>query len=136
MSAPVSPTGKTIRTRARRLPAVVTFIALIAAGPADRAGFEQSMVAAVEEMHRGMTVAPTGVPDEDFAVMMIAHHQGAISMARAQLTHGSDERLRRLASGMIVEQSQEIAVMKAVLEERRRATAPAAPVHRHRGTGR
>ena len=49
--------------------------------------------------------------------MMIPHHQGAIDMAEIELRFGTDERLRRLAQGIIVEQRQEIAVMRKILSE-------------------
>ena len=64
-----------------------------------------------------MAVAESGNADRDFAAMMIPHHRGAIEMAELQLLHGSDERLRRLAQGMIVEQTQEIAAMRQVLAD-------------------
>lgn len=66
-------------------------------------------------MDRGMAVPYSGDPDRDFAAMMIPHHQGAIDMAEIELRFGHDERLRRLAQGIIVEQRQEIAVMQQVL---------------------
>ena len=74
-------------------------------------------------MHRAMAASPTGDPDRDFAAMMIPHHQGAVEMAEAELRFGKDERLRRLAQGIIVEQRQEIAVMRQVLD----TLPPAAP---------
>ena len=48
--------------------------------------------------------------------MMIPHHQGAVDLALAELRFGKDERLRRLAQGIIVEQQQEIAVMRSILD--------------------
>jgi uncharacterized protein (DUF305 family) len=72
---------------------------------------------AVHLMHGAMMIDPSGNPDRDFAAMMIPHHQGAIDMARAELRFGKDERLRRLAQGIIVEQNQEIAAMRAILAE-------------------
>ena len=47
--------------------------------------------------------------------MMIPHHQGAIDMARVFLKYGRDERLKRLAQSIIVEQGQEIAYMQTLL---------------------
>lgn len=47
--------------------------------------------------------------------MMIPHHQGAIDLAMIELRYGSDERLRCLAQGIIVEQRHEIAVMHNIL---------------------
>lgn len=67
-------------------------------------------------MDQGMAVPYSGDPDRDFAVMMIPHHQGAIDMAMIELRFGRDERLRRLAQGVIVEQRQEIAVMQQILD--------------------
>ncbi len=67
--------------------------------------------AAMATMMNGMTITPTGDVDRDFATMMIAHHQGAIDMARAELGHGTNEQLRRIAQEIIVNQIQEIAAM-------------------------
>ena len=78
--------------------------------------FQGLMEAAMRRMHIAMTAPDTGNPDHDFAAMMIPHHQGAIDMAEIQLRFGKDERLRRLAQGIIVEQRQEIVVMQQVLE--------------------
>jgi uncharacterized protein (DUF305 family) len=44
--------------------------------------------------------------------MMVAHHQGAIDMARIQLRYGHNEQLRRIAQEIIVEQQQEILAMR------------------------
>jgi uncharacterized protein (DUF305 family) len=71
---------------------------------------------AMRRMDAGMNVAPTGDPDRDFARMMIPHHQGAVDMALAELRFGKDQRLRRLAQGIIVEQRQEIALMQSILD--------------------
>jgi uncharacterized protein (DUF305 family) len=53
----------------------------------------------------------SGNIDRDFVRMMIPHHQGAIDMARVLLKYGQDERLKRLAQSIIVEQGQEISYM-------------------------
>ena len=94
---------------------------VLASGAFAKTDFASAMDGAVERMHRAMAIDPSGNPDRDFAAMMIAHHQGAIDMARAELQFGKDERLRRLAQGIIVEQNQEIAAMQAVLAESSRA---------------
>ncbi|WBQ19799.1 DUF305 domain-containing protein [Sphingobium yanoikuyae] len=93
-------------------------------------GFSSQMAASMERMHHAMMNAPSGDPDRDFAAIMIPHHQGAIEMAEAELRYGKDERLRRLAQGIIVEQRQEIAVMQDILAEK---TGPAAGAHHHMG---
>lgn len=79
-------------------------------------GFAVQMGHAMSVMDQGMQHAPmTGDPDHDFASMMIPHHQGAIDMAKAELLHGKDPVLRRLAQEIIVTQESEIAVMQRQL---------------------
>ena len=95
---------------------IVTVVSATAA-LAGNVDFETAMNAAMTRMHAGMMTGYIGNPDRDFAAMMIPHHQGAIDMAKLELSHGKDERLRRLAQGIIVEQEQEIAVMKGILSE-------------------
>lgn len=110
----------------RRLaPALV--LALLAAPVADgeaphhpaasvQSPFAKAMAEAMQRMDHDMMVAASGDPDRDFARMMIPHHQGAIDMARAELQYGRDPVLRRLAQGIIVEQHQEIEVMRRRLD--------------------
>jgi uncharacterized protein (DUF305 family) len=89
--------------------------------------FDQAMGEAMRKMDEGMAVRHTGNPDRDFAAMMIPHHQGAIDMARAELAYGRDPVLRRLAQGIIVEQQQEIEVMRRQLERTGHAAQPMQP---------
>jgi uncharacterized protein (DUF305 family) len=96
------------------------------AQPARNDSFATAMDAAMARMDRDAVVAPTGDPDRDFAAMMIPHHQGAVEMAEAELRFGHDPILRRLAQAMIVEQRQEIEVMRQSL-----ATLPPAMVAPH-----
>lgn len=49
--------------------------------------------------------------DRAFIDMMIPHHQGAIRMARAELTKGSDSQLQAIAKGIIADQTKEIGEM-------------------------
>jgi uncharacterized protein (DUF305 family) len=69
------------------------------------------------KMMAGMEIRPSGDVDADFAAMMIPHHQGAIEMAQAELRHGSNEQLRRIAQEIVVDQQQEIAAMRLALGE-------------------
>jgi uncharacterized protein (DUF305 family) len=87
------------------------------AKPADPAAvaFAAENEAAMTRMMDAMMVKPSGDIDRDFALMMIPHHQGAIAMALAQLHHGRNEQLRRIAQEIIVEQLQEIAANGASL---------------------
>src|SRR5262245_51646582 len=95
-------------------------------GPsASEAAFHSEMDRVKARMHAGMGIAPSGNTDRDFALMMIAHHQGAIDMALVQLKYSNNKRLRRLAQSIIVEQGQEIAYMRSLLDGNQ--TAPADP---------
>ena len=47
--------------------------------------------------------------------MMVPHQQGAIDMAQAELRHGHNEQLRRIAQEIIVTQQQEIAATRLAL---------------------
>lgn len=80
--------------------------------------------AAMARMMAGMAVRPTGNIDHDFVALMVPHHQGAIDMAKAELLHGHDEKLLRIAQEIIVEQLQEIAAMRLAVGE------PASPTWR------
>lgn len=77
--------------------------------------FASVMQSAMARMDRDMMTPASGDADRDFAAMMIPHHQGAVAMAEAELRFGHDPVLRRLAQGIIVEQRQEIAVMRQAL---------------------
>jgi uncharacterized protein (DUF305 family) len=78
--------------------------------------FYSEMAQVNAHMHEGMEVASSGDIDRDFMRMMIAHHQGAIDMAVVLLKYGRDEKLKRLAQSIIVEQRQEITYMRTLLE--------------------
>jgi uncharacterized protein (DUF305 family) len=78
--------------------------------------FGGAMRATIIGMDAAMCLTPTGDADRDFARAMIPHHQGAVEMARLELLFGDDARLRRLAQGIIVEQSQEIALLRNILD--------------------
>jgi uncharacterized protein (DUF305 family) len=88
--------------------------ASICRGTAEVSPFYSEVTAAGARMHQGMNVA-TGNIDLDFTRMMIPHHQGAIDMALALLKYGQNEKLKRLAQSIVVEQSQEIAYMRTFL---------------------
>ena len=83
--------------------------------PPQEAPFLSENVGAMTRMMIGMEIKPSGDVDADFAAMMIPHHQGAIEMAQAELRHGHNEQLRRLAQEIIVTQQQEIAAMRLAL---------------------
>lgn len=54
------------------------------------------------------TMKMTGDTDRDFAMMMKAHHQGAIDMAQLELKSGKDGKMRAMAKRIIDAQQKEI----------------------------
>ncbi len=105
-------------------------VILVTVGAPSRAGepsaeFKAENDVAMDKMMTGMAIRYTGDVDRDFAAMMIPHHQGAIDMAEAELRHGHNEQLRRIAQEIIVEQQQEIAAMRLALGEALPASVPA-----------
>ena len=80
--------------------------------------FYSEMDTAMSRMMEQMHVEPTGDVDRDFVRMMVPHHQGAIEMAVAQLKYGKDPVLKRIAQEIIIEQRQEIDVMKMAVGDR------------------
>jgi hypothetical protein len=83
----------------------------------DEAPFWKQNEAAMLKMMNDMEIKPTGDVDRDFVAMMSPHHQGAIDMAISELRYGKNERLRRIAQEIIVDQMQEIAAMKLAIGE-------------------
>lgn len=63
-------------------------------------------------MHKDMDIVFSGNADVDFVRGMIAHHQGAIDMAKIELQYGKDEAIRKLAEDIIQAQEGEIKMMK------------------------
>ena len=100
----------------RRLSLVLMAGAVGAGAPpvtdSKEASFLAENQAAMTTMMAGMDITPSGDVDRDFVAMMIPHHQGAIDMAQAELRHGHNEQLRRIAQAIIVEQQQEIVAMR------------------------
>jgi Domain of unknown function (DUF305) len=108
-----------------RTAAVDAFMTICSSGGSTQSGFAADNAAAMTKMMLGMAVKPSGDIDRDFAAMMVPHHQGAIEMAQAELRHGSNEQLRRIAQGIIVEQQQEIAAMHLALGQALPPSEPA-----------
>lgn len=71
-----------------------------------------AFAAANAKMHRDMNIRFSGDADVDFARGMIAHHQGAIDMAKVLLAHGKDPEMRKLAEEVVKAQESEIVFMK------------------------
>ena len=84
---------------------------------------------AMDKMMSAMMVAPSGDVDADFVNMMEPHHQGAIDMAVLELKYGRNEKLRRIAQEIVVDQQQEIVAMRLALHRPLPALAAAPTGH-------
>ena len=72
----------------------------------------------MDTMHsKAAAIEPSGNTDLDFVRVMVVHHQAAIDMAKAELLHGKDEQVRRLAQEIITDQQSEIELMQFWLKD-------------------
>ena len=67
-------------------------------------------------MDAAMQARSPATVDSQFVAMMVPHHQAAIDMAVLQLRYGHNPQLARIAQEIIVEQQQEITVMRSISE--------------------
>ena len=74
------------------------------------------MKSGMDDMQSKMSaMKSTGNPDVDFAMMMRVHHQGAITMAEAELRDGKDPQMKKMAKAIIAAQKKEIATFDKFL---------------------
>ncbi|KAA9325111.1 DUF305 domain-containing protein [Hymenobacter busanensis] len=73
--------------------------------------FTSKMKASMDGMMQNMP-KETGNVDQDFVGMMIPHHQSAVDMAKAEVAHGRDTKLKEMAQKMIDAQQKEIQQFK------------------------
>ena len=92
--------------------------------PVAEAPYLAENVSAMTKMMIDMGIRPSGDVDADFVAMMVAHHQGAIEMAQAELRHGRNGPLRRMAQEIIITQLQEITAMRMSLGQPLPPSAP------------
>jgi DUF305 family protein family protein len=103
--------GNAVKTSSLMLIAAISAIPILASAQ-DQAGSGKAYADAMQKMMQAMRVQPAGNPDEDFVLLMMAHHQGAIDMANVELKYGKDPELRRMAGNIVSSQEKEIAEMK------------------------
>jgi uncharacterized protein (DUF305 family) len=107
-----------MKTRFRTIPLQIALLALLAVPGTPQLRDNSvdpnwaELMSSMERMHAAMAAASaTHNPDTDFVNLMLPHHQAAIEMARAELAHGTDPQMRRLAQEIIVDQQSEIELM-------------------------
>ncbi len=78
------------------------------------------LMKSMQAMHAAMGSAkPSGNNDEDFVNVMLPHHEAAVEMAKAELLHGNDAEMRRLAQEIITDQESEIQLMTLWLDQQK-----------------
>ena len=77
---------------------------------------QSTLMTIMHNMMKDMSaMKPTGDPDNDFAMMMTMHHQGAVNMSNEELKNGKDAEMRALATSIIAKQQDEIKQFNAFL---------------------
>jgi uncharacterized protein (DUF305 family) len=84
--------------------------------PAEMAGMHDSMpgMASPADL-AGLKAARGPAFDDMFLAMMIEHHEGAVTMARTEVSGGSNAEAKSLAQKVIQDQTAEIAEMRTML---------------------
>ena len=91
------------------------------AQPAAVSASTKAYLESAEKMHAPMMQGlQASDPDVAFARGMIAHHQGAIDMAKVLLQYGNDAQTKKWANDVIREQQREIAEMEDWLKKKTR----------------
>lgn len=75
----------------------------------------------MQQMH--LSMLKSGDVDQNFAEMMVRHHQQGIEMARAQVANGRDAQMRQHAEKIIEEQQKEIAELRRLSAQLRSSTS-------------
>jgi uncharacterized protein (DUF305 family) len=108
------------RIEAAQQPEITTMSAWLRswgmAMPGDMAGMHDSMPGMTSQADLAKLQAARG-PDFDdmFLAMMIKHHEGAVTMAQAEVSGGSNTEAKSLAQKVIEDQTAEIAEMRKML---------------------
>lgn len=89
--------------------------------PANQSAAMKAYMEAAERMHGPMMEGiQASDPDVAFVRGMIAHHQGAIDMAKVVLQYGNDDQAKKWANDVISEQQREITEMEEWLKKNAR----------------
>ncbi len=106
-----------------KISVICAFIIVVNACKKDNNGLvlqahdQNQMMAIMHQMIAKMdTMKLTKDPDNDFAMMMRMHHQGAIDMANLELKSGNDATMKQMAQSIIQSQQAEIAQLTAFLQ--------------------
>lgn len=83
----------------------------------DTSPSSQAFAEANAKMHKDMDIVFSGDADVDFVKGMIAHHVGAVDMAKIVIKYGKDPDIKKLAEEIVKAQESEIVFMRAWLQK-------------------
>jgi uncharacterized protein (DUF305 family) len=83
----------------------------------DHSKEDPMMKSMMKSMDKMKVMPMTGHNDQDFAMMMIEHHKGAIDMAKAEISHGKNAELKKMSEDIIKKQEKEIKDMQAFVDK-------------------
>jgi hypothetical protein len=79
----------------------------------EEAPFVAENDAAMNRMMADMVMKPTGDVDRDFVAALSPLNQGAVDIARAEITYGHNEQFRQLAQQIAARQQESVAMQRA-----------------------
>lgn len=83
--------------------------------PSDSSDMGSSMPGMSPEDMMSLQEATGATFDRQFLTLMIEHHQGAVSMAKDELSKGKNAAAKKLAQSIVTSQSKQIADMQSML---------------------
>ena len=70
----------------------------------------ETMKMMLSKMNR---VKMTGNSDNDFVALMIPHHQSGLEMAKDEISHGKNSKIKKIAQNIVEVQSKELSALKS-----------------------
>ena len=86
------------------------------AGP-NLAMADKAFMSGMQTMNKQMMAAKGATVDATFAGKMLAHHEGAIAMARTELKYGGNPQMRQMAQTIIDQQTRQAAQLRDWLRQ-------------------
>jgi len=81
-------------------------------------GAHNELMENMDKMEAKMKAVPmTGNADKDFLMMMIPHHESAVTMGEDELSHGNNIELKKMAQKIMEDQNKEIKEFKMLLSK-------------------
>ncbi len=93
----------------------------------------EAMDKMMKDMHQ---VEMSGNADHDLISMLIAHHQGAVDMAKAEIESGTEPKLKEIAQKIADKQSKDIDMLQDMLKSADKSKKDYDPAAKQAGLGK